>query len=324
MLSELDSHAARLVTSGLAYNSRVAYTKAVSRYFEFSTHYCLNPFLLDELMVIRFIAYLARSNISLSTIKVYLSGLRAWAIASGAPTPELYTPRVRWALRSLLRSAPQPQQARPFTYAMLVAVFEVVRYSYDDLVIFVAMVLGYFACLRAAEYCPDPRVAPPLTPRDVTVVRGPVPYASIRVRTAKNHLSGFTAVVGCSGTPICPLCLLTHLISISPHPPSSPIFTFRNGTPLSRGTLALQMQHLLTLAGLPSQGITPHSLRAGAATDAAGLGAPDSRIKALGHWRSSAYQAYIRPSPSTQAAASSYLASGLGLPPSSSIPHSAR
>ena len=263
-------------------------------------------------MILRFIAYLSRSNIAVSTVKVYLAGIRAWSISNGSPPLSLYSPRVKWALRALVRAAPQPQQARPFTYSMLCSVFQVVRYSFDDLVVFVAMLLGYFACLRAAEYCPDPRVAPPLTPGDVNIVKGPPPFATLRIRTSKNHLSGFSAVIGCSGTPVCALCLLSHLISISPHPSSHPIFTFKDGTPLSRGALTSHMRRLLTSAGLPAQGITPHSLRAGAATDAAGLGAPDSRIKAMGHWRSTAYQAYIRPAPSTQALASSFLASGPG------------
>ena len=51
-----------------------------------------------------------------------------------------------------------------------------------------------------------------------------------------------------------------------------------------------------------------HSFRIGAATTGEAAGFSETQIKTLGHWRSNAYQRYIRPSPSQLAMLSKKLA----------------
>ena len=73
--------------------------------------------------------------------------------------------------------------------------------------------------------------------------------------------------------------------------------------------LAQFMQGAIRAAGLDPTGYSTHSLRAGAATDAAGLGFSEAQIQSLGRWRSQAYKLYIRPTQAQQAANSASLAS---------------
>ena len=140
----------------------------------------------------------------------------------------------------------------------------------------------------------------------------PPPYATLQVQASKTAPRGFTVVVGCTQTQICAVCWLRVMLQNRSLPPHLPLFSLQDGTPLSRGSLARFMQGALKAAGLDPSGLSPHSLRAGAATDAAGLGVADSQIQALGRWRSDAYKAYLRPSHSQQAAASAALASAQG------------
>ena len=55
-----------------------------------------------------------------------------------------------------------------------------------------------------------------------------------------------------------------------------------------------EIRAALQAAGVPDSGYSGHSFRIGAATTAALNGVPDSLIKTMGRWQSSAYTLYIR------------------------------
>ena len=73
----------------------------------------------------------------------------------------------------------------------------------------------------------------------------------------------------------------------------APLFTLRDGTPLSRGGYVRLLHKALDHAGLPSASYNGHSLRKGFATSAAAAGLPDHLISTLGRWSSSCYKLYI-------------------------------
>lgn len=74
--------------------------------------------------------------------------------------------------------------------------------------------------------------------------------------------------------------------------------------------LVAHTKDLLHSIGIDPSGYTGHSFRAGAATTAGLMGFKDHEIKALGKWKSNAYQIYIRPDESQTAKLSSRLAGG--------------
>ena len=84
-----------MVGAGLAVNSRRSYSAAVNRYLHFSSVYMLDPLEFNELTALRFIAYLSLNNLSLASIRVYLSGVRAWLVAAGIPHRDIYTTRLK-------------------------------------------------------------------------------------------------------------------------------------------------------------------------------------------------------------------------------------
>jgi hypothetical protein len=271
--------------------------------------------MLDEGMVLRFLTFLASLMLSGSSIKVYLSALRAWFLSLGLDPPLLFTPRVKLAFKALARQQAPPVRCRPISSSMLRSIFYSLKYSYDNLIVYTAMVLAFFGCLRAAEYCYNPGVSPPLTPQDISKINSNPPYYIINIKSSKNSLKGFKVVIGCSGQDVCAFCALSHFLSIRPHPLHLPLFIYRDGSYLTRQVFSRAIKQQISNIGLPTEGITPHSLRAGAATEAALRGASDSAIKQLGRWSSSAYQLYIRPSQPQQASIARQLTTGWGPPP---------
>lgn len=298
-----------LVANGLTANSSRTYANANKKYFEFCAYFKLDPCIIDEQTVLRFITYLKTQQSAPSTIRVYLSGLRAWALANSIPCDNLYSPKVRWALKAVSRLSQPPTKVPPLGYSILASLAQSLTPSYDNLMIFSSMLLAYFSCLRSAEYCPSPNTASPLTPEHISF-HGSVgaKYMVVRVNSSKTAMHGFRVVVGCSGTRVCAVCWIAAYLEIRPFPSSSPLFITSQGIPLSHSIMTSAMRSLLLGAGYPPNGFTPHSLRAGAATDAAQRGLPDSVVQQLGRWKSDAFRAYLRPSDKAQSALSARLA----------------
>lgn len=73
-----------------------------------------------------------------------------------------------------------------------------------------------------------------------------------------------------------------------------PLFTFNNGTYLTRCTFQDHLSSMLAEAGLDPSMFNTHSLRIGAATTAAAVGLPDWLIQVLGRWSGDVYRTYIR------------------------------
>lgn len=302
-----------MVTEGLAANSRRTYSRGVDKYIEFCTFYRLNPLILSEWNTLRFITHLVDVGMAPSTIKVYMAGLRAWLINQGAQDVSLYTQKVKWALKSAERRAPVPIQAKPIDYSMLLRIYRFIPLSYFNMVGFTAMLVGYFGCLRAAEYLPDPGQAPPIYPKDLTIVLDvDPPYAVLLISTSKTAPKGFKVVLGCTYTKVCSVCWLSHLLRVRPFNPQAPIFAIARNQVLSRSQFSRFIRDSMMAASIDPSGYTPHSLRAGAATRAAIIGRPEADIQSLGRWRSSAYRAYIRPQDQWSATLSAELATAQG------------
>ena len=69
------------------------------------------------------------------------------------------------------------------------------------------------------------------------------------------------------------------------------------------------MKAICRAAGFTNQHLTPHSLRAGVAMDAAAHQLPEPVIKRLGRWKSEAYKVYVRPSDAQTASLAAKFAS---------------
>ncbi len=99
--------------------------------------------------------------------------------------------------------------------------------------------------------------------------------------------------MGATNSPLCPVQAIVGYLAVR-NPTPGPLFIFSAGCPLTRSLLVAHLQSALRQAGIEPSPYTVHSFRIGAATTAARYGMEDSLIQTLGHWKSTAYLAYIR------------------------------
>ena len=298
-----------MVAHGFAPNSRSSYSSGIKRYLKFCSLYRLEPLDVSEINLLRFVAYLADCKLVVRTIRVYLSSIKSWLLTNGYPGVELFTPRVKLALKSVERDNPPPVQVAPLTLSILKGSFLFLLPSSDNLMLITAMSVAYYGCLRSAEYCHEPALSQGLTRSSVHMIYTNPPSLTLSVPTSKTLLKGFKVVMGCSGVKFCAVCLMRLYLATIPRAPSTPLFAYLDGSLLTYARLSSCIKSLVTRMGLEPHRYSPHSLRAGSATDAAANGASSHVIQALGRWRSQAYLAYLRPGLAEQASVSRLLSS---------------
>ena len=96
-------------------------------------------------------------------------------------------------------------------------------------------------------------------------------------------------------------------------PGSAPFFIDHSGSPVLPKRFIEVLRLALSAAGISDpESYSSKSFRVGAASDAFALSVPESSIKALGRWKSSAFMEYVRDSARSSLAADvqALLASG--------------
>ena len=228
---------------------------------------------------------------------MYLAAIRAWVVSLGLDPPMIWTPRVHLMIRAISRAHSLPRQAAPITYQHLTLMFQSLTGSRDHLIIASSISLQYFACLRASEICTDLEHSIMPLRSDISFLISPSPSMTFKVKSSKTNPHGFVVHLGCSGESICAGCINYHYLHSYPIPPSAPLYQFSTGQHLTYNIHNSNIKSLISLVGLDPSHYSSHSLRAGAATQAARAGLPREAIKRLGRWRSQAYEAYLRPPP---------------------------
>ena len=252
-----------------------------------------------------------------ATVRSYLAAIRAWALSLGLPEPNIWTPRVHLATRAIQKSHPLPKRPLPITYPLLSSLIKALSPTRDHLIIASALSIQFFGCLRASELCSNLDQALVPTRSDISFYsRDGAPVMLYRCRSSKTASHGFTLHLGCSGAPVCAVCITHHYISSHPAHPSQPLFQFTSGHLLTYHIYNASIKNLVRAIGLDPASYSSHSIRAGAATQAAESGLDSDSIKRLGRWRSQAYSVYLRPPPDSFADFAPALASSIPHPPS--------
>ena len=91
----------------------------------------------------------------------------------------------------------------------------------------------------------------------------------------------------------CPVQIILDYLSLRGRMPG-PLFCLVDGSPVSRALLIDKLSMAIKSCGLDSSRYKGHSFRIGAASFAADAGMSDAQIRALGRWKSNAFQKYIR------------------------------
>ena len=318
----MDATVQTLFESGVAPSTASAYRSGVRRYRSFRTETGLSAFPLTETVVCRFVAHLHQAQLSLSSIRLYLSAIRFSQIAYDNGNPHLETfDRLHYVVRGVARTQPRSRctSRLPITVEILqhlLRAWSSHSSHYEAVMLWAACTLGFFAFLRAGEFIAgESNGHSVLTPADVRVDSRENPsFLAITLRDSKTDPYGIGHVlyVGRTGSPICPVAAMLSFLAIRP-PMAGPLFIHVDSSPLTRARLIAAVRSALESLGVDIARYSGHSFTIGAATAAAQVGLPDSLIQTLGRWRSSAYLRYIRTPRSSLLAVSRTL---LNQPPS--------
>ena len=92
---------------------------------------------------------------------------------------------------------------------------------------------------------------------------------------------------------MCPVLALHHYLKTFGHI-SGPLFQFMGGEPVSYAFVSKHLHNTVSLIGLNPALYKGHSIRIGAATQAAQQGFSENCIQKMGRWNSDAVRKYIR------------------------------
>lgn len=306
-LDHLKHQAKQLVRSGVRPTTAGTYSSAQKRFLRFCEDYGLTPLPSSEDTLLWYVAFLQREGLRPGSVRVYLAAVRSLHIEEGYDNPLEGRLRLKRALRALDITSDGPRKKMPITVDILQAWFPIIPTSYDGSVLWAAMTLAFFGCLRASELCLRTShfsTAINLCIKDVTLSDTPIKSMKVLIKRSKTDLKneGVSVIIGCSGETVCAVCsmesmLQTRRMCLLSMDEESPLFLFSNGEILQKSRFVSDTRHFLNLIGLDSTQFSGHSYRAGSATSAALAGLADWEIKVLGRWSSQAYQEYIRTSP---------------------------
>ena len=156
--STLEQQCYSFLTHGLAPSTRRSYASAQAKFISFcqqlgKLHPSGSPCPTDKWTLCLFATFLART-LQHSSIKVYLSGVRALHIDQGFPDPLSNCLRLQRVVRGIKRCQGTPSSTRlPITDDLMVVIWQSLDLSLPDHQMFwAACSLGYFGFLRASEF----------------------------------------------------------------------------------------------------------------------------------------------------------------------------
>ena len=273
----------------------------------FCEKYGLEPLPCSEDVLLWYVAFLHREGLRPGSVRVYISAVRSLHIEEGYGNPLEGCFRLQRALRALDITSDGPHKKLPITLDILQAWYPLVPISYDGAVIWAAMTMAFFGCLRASEFCiktPRFNTTLHLCVMDVKLIETSVPCMKVFIKRSKTDTKneGVSVLMGCSGQSVCAVCSMQSMLDTRRRcclsmDPLSPLFLLSSGEALQKSYFVSETRHYIKAIGLNGADFSGHSYRAGSATAAALAGLADWEIKVLGRWSSQAYQQYIRTPP---------------------------
>ena len=249
---------------GIAPSTKRTYQAGMTRFVQFCAQFNLNPLPASHLTLRYFCTYLSPS-VRLTTIKLYLSAIRFHHIRHEHQDPTRDT-LLQYVVKGIKRTQSlNTRQRLPITLQVLKALKSALHNSpqftyHDKRMLWAAFVVAFYGFLGAGELCSksvnsfDPDTT--LLWSDVTTTTKAV-MLHIQASKTDPFRNGCTITIGATTTSTCPLNAVQHYRAIHQHQPSSPAFTFQDGSLLTRQALLSSSENFFCLR--PS---TPRSMLA--------------------------------------------------------------
>jgi len=248
-ISALEQQCYSFLTQGLAPSKRRSYASAQAQFISFCTqlgklHSSGYPCPADEWTLCLFATFLAK-RIQHSSIKVYLSGVRALHIEQGFPDPLANCLRLQRVVHGIKCCQGSSSSSRlPITDDLMLLIWQSLDLRLPDHPMFwAACSLAYFGFLRASEFT-VPSLASFSTSlhlgvQDIAVDSLSAPTCMrVKIKGSKTDpfRKGAFIHVGLGWPPLCAVhSVMTYLTSRGDVP--GPLFLFQNGQPLSHALL---------------------------------------------------------------------------------------
>ena len=292
---------------GVRENTKRTYKSAENDYVRYCQEYKLRMLPASQETLMMYATHLYKRNLNISSIKVYLFAIRHFHIVNNYNNPMLDSPRLQLVLKAIQRKCVKSADKLPITYDLLKRMYHVLTVTDDHKLMWAAMTLGFFGLLRAAEFTVPSQskfnTGIHLTMNDVSLrtADNDTKFMSVNIKMSKmdKTCKGYLVHIGCSNDIVCAVCaMISYLSCKSPRSSSAskPLFTFTNGTILTKSMLVNLTRTYLAKIGVDPERYTGHSYRVGGATSGAEAGLSDWEIKIMGRWSSECYQRYIKAS----------------------------
>ena len=298
-----------LIHGGIRPSTRRVYSSSQRQYLKFCDHYGLCSLPVSENSVLLYIAHLYLKGLKSATMKVYLASVRMFHIESGYDYPLEHNVRIKLALRAVEIGQPPPKQKLPITLTIMYKMYYLLQTQlsrYNVRLIWTAMCLAHFGCLRAGEFTVNQKFNSEihLSRYDIMFVNKPSSgqqkHIVLHLKRSKTDIqnTGVDIIIGCTGQIVCPYCSMLDYCRVrdSIFPDTSALFIYQNGEPLSRDLLVKNTRIYIATLGMNPNDYSGHSYRIGGATSAGISGLKDWEIQKLGRWRSNVYLRYVQPS----------------------------
>ena len=266
-------------------------------YFRFCDVYDQVPLPASLDTVLLYLAYMASSFKYVSIVN-YLSALWVLHKMTNHQHVDPKSFEIHMTLREIRRTLGDVvQQARPISIQELCKIYSVLDMSdSQDLALWCAILLCFRGLLRKSNVVEEGLA---LLVADVCFFPWGV---LIRVKRTKTISFGERVLEipfsPLQGSPFCVVAHLSALLSITKHPPTTQLISFKAAGRLVRGTYTWFCGRLRKLSGrLGLESFTTHSLRRGGASALADAGFSLIDIKNLGDWSSLSVLHYLTKSP---------------------------
>jgi len=254
-----------------------------------------------------FVTFLARS-LKHNTIRNYLASVRSFHIDNGFPDPTEHKQLLHRMLRGVKRIQGESNSKPkfPVTLALLEMIASMVNWQdHDQVMIFTAWCLASAGLLRISEFTVSKgNPAPVILNRNLSRLNSDGGYLfrnlHLDASKADPFRRGVNIIIGHSSSPANALVALAaydKLRTAAERLPDSPLFSFRNGKPLSRDLCVSVLKATIAKLNIDTSRFGGLSFRRGGAQSLRDAGVPDHLIQVIGRWASDAYKVYLSTAP---------------------------
>ena len=283
------------MASALAPSTTIHYNRMFRTYATFCVQVNLPIWPITEDNLVLFSTHMSR-RVRYSTIQSYLSGIRFTAIMHHQPFSIIGMDSLYYVLRGIRRSDARHRTPRaPITTLHLIRIHTHLQTAIlaprDKALYWAACTLAFFGLLRVSEYTSpktseyDPSRHLLLT--DITIRQGNI-YVFIKSSKTDPFREGCTIMIGSTSSILCAVKAIKRFRLLRGSR-FGPLFTFRDGTYLTRLRLVTFLRDIFT-----DVNINTHSFRIGGASALSSAGISDAQIKILGRWNSNCFTRYLR------------------------------